>query len=34
LYIEIDRLAVIITNGRNYGFSGEAADALRLDLVR
>ena len=30
LYIEIERVVVIAVNGGNYGFSGEAVDALRL----
>ena len=30
LYIGIERFVVIAMNGGNYGFSGEAADALRL----
>ena len=30
LYIEIERFVVIAVNGGNYGFSGEAAEALRL----
>ena len=29
LYIEIERFVVIAVNGGNYGFSGEAVDALR-----
>jgi hypothetical protein len=34
LYIEIDRFAVIVMNGGNYGFSGEAALSLRLGPCR
>ena len=30
LYIRIDRFAVFDIDDGNYGFSGEAADALRL----